>query len=124
MGGSLSLDMDYDSYNELYTEAYRVSQKEYTCCECGVFIRKGVRYQTVKGRSDGRFWEFKTCATCATIRTNLITGSFVFTCMWDFIGQDVFLLGKYHKCLTMLKTAKERNKQRTQFMIWEQRNRL
>lgn len=58
---------------ELYEESYRVSRKQYSCCECHKKIKKGEKYKFAKGKWSGEFASFKTCLTCDEIKNNYIS---------------------------------------------------
>jgi hypothetical protein len=48
-----------------------VARKQHTCCECGRDITKGSTYENVTGLWDD-FWQtYKTCETCADLRTSV-----------------------------------------------------
>lgn len=56
---------------EFYHEEWITARKEHSCCECGTKIQKGVVYQRITGKWDGRIDTFKTCEKCADLRDSL-----------------------------------------------------
>jgi hypothetical protein len=45
--------------------------KEYRCCECRIKIKVGELYERVSLKSDGHFYDYKTCEKCADLRDSL-----------------------------------------------------
>lgn len=58
---------DYDP-PEFASRAVRAARKPHRCEECGGPIQPGERYESVAGKWDGIFTEFKTCERCFDIR--------------------------------------------------------
>ena len=52
-------------------ETYPKANRKHRCCECGSDIKKGDKYQKVKGCWDGEWQTFKTCMDCADLRHHL-----------------------------------------------------
>ena len=57
--------------DDLFQQAFFKSRKERICCECGIPIKKGEKYQSSHGRWDDRWDTFDMCETCAKIRADL-----------------------------------------------------
>lgn len=55
---------------DVYEEKWRIAKKDHVCCECGLIIPVGARYQHVKGLWDGTWSKFKTCPNCDEQRHN------------------------------------------------------
>ena len=66
--GACSCSFDDADGLDCYEELERTARKDYVCCECGVTISAGDRYQYVEGVSEGQWWSWKTCLPCARIR--------------------------------------------------------
>ena len=65
----INIDID-DGESEMdVVEKILVARKEYTCCECGMIILPGDKYEHARGKWNGSFQTFKTCATCKSIRS-------------------------------------------------------
>jgi hypothetical protein len=65
--GACSCSYDYDA-PEFQTVTWRKARTAHACCECNAPIRPGMRYQLIKGKADGYFYDYATCPTCAVIR--------------------------------------------------------
>jgi hypothetical protein len=52
------------------SETYPTARKEHWCCECGDKIRKGEKYQLVKGKWGDGWGTYHTCMTCSRIRND------------------------------------------------------
>jgi hypothetical protein len=50
---------------------YPKANKDHRCCECSGEIKRGEKYQKVKGCWDGKWHTFKTCEDCADLRHEL-----------------------------------------------------
>jgi len=49
--------------------ATRKARKQHECCECPDPIMPGDEYEYVSGMWDGMFMVFRTCKTCAAVRS-------------------------------------------------------
>lgn len=78
--------------------------KEWFCCECGVAIPKGQSYEYAAGKTDGDFWNCKTCLLCAEIANAFYcNGRWYGGTLWEAMD-DVF--GQLTTgCLEKLQTA-------------------
>lgn len=68
---------DYEPAS-VYRETNPQSRKQYVCCECGSTIEPGDRHQCITGLWDGTWDTFRTCATCARIRSEYCPHGAVF----------------------------------------------
>ncbi len=84
------VSMDFDGRNEFYSEATRRARKAYRCCECGDPIAVGESHHYAAGKSDGMFWDNRTCAPCHEIRTELCCDGWVFEMLWESISDQFF----------------------------------
>lgn len=64
---------DYDPATVHSTKTIR-ARKEHTCTECGETIKVGLLYEAVRGKWDGRWDYFKTCARCVLVRSDYFVG--------------------------------------------------
>lgn len=74
---------DYDP-PEVYSQVLRRARREHTCCECGETITPGDLYEVAKGKWDGDWNEYKTCARCVNVRTDYFRGWFFGLMVEDF----------------------------------------
>lgn len=49
------------------------------CCECGLQIERGERYQRLSGLYDGTWNNYSTCESCAKVRDEFFPSSFTIT---------------------------------------------
>ncbi len=61
------------------------ARKEHQCCECLDTIKKGERYQRIKGCWDGNWDVFETCLFCAMLRKKYCPDGYVFESLADDI---------------------------------------
>ena len=80
----------YDVTNDFYRETTRRAAKPHRCCECGEAIAVGEIHEYVTGKSEGDFWQNRTCAACAEIRKAFCCGSWLFTELWESIRDQLF----------------------------------
>jgi hypothetical protein len=94
---------DYNNcVRSLYREGISRARKEYVCCECGVGIRVGERYQWASGKcSDGMF-RAQTCLVCAEIRAAFVCGSWIFGLLWESICDEMFPVWQYTSAIDCL----------------------
>lgn len=71
-----AVDVDFGSFSEKKIITARI---EHVCCECGETIRKGQKYEHVRGFWDGSWATFKTCIPCRSIRDE-------YFCSWVYGG--------------------------------------
>jgi len=69
----------------VFAEVWRKARKQHSCCECGQPIVVGQRYEHAAGLWDGHWETYRTCATCAQIRTSLFHGW-----MYGRLWEDIF----------------------------------
>jgi hypothetical protein len=84
------VSMDWDGYNDFYTEAWHRAVKPHTCIECARVIAPRESYHKASGKNDGDFFTEKTCAECAEIRKAFCCGGFVFGYLWESIREQLF----------------------------------
>lgn len=79
---------------EFICVSLKKARKNHKCCECGEIIPAGNQYQYISGKWDGDFLTFKTCATCAAIRSDYCCcyGD-LRTDLWQALGLD-YVTGK------------------------------
>lgn len=99
--------MDYDQYNDFSRETHPKGRKAHKCCECGRTIPIGEVHQYITGKTDGHFWDNRTCPQCEEIRKTFCCDSYVLETLWEEIGYQLF--PKWDEltaveCLARLKT--------------------
>src|SRR5947207_2882218 len=82
--------MDPDCSNEFYRAVERRAAKPHRCCECGDVIVKGERHHYATGKTDGEFWDNRTCLVCHEIRTTFCCDGWVFETLWESIRDQLF----------------------------------
>ncbi len=82
--------MDYDGYNDFSRSKMRRAAKPHACCECYDVIRVGDSHEYVAGKSEGDFWDARTCAPCAEIRKAFVCDSWVISTLWEEIRDQMF----------------------------------
>jgi len=88
VGCNVCINSDYDSLPDFCSKEVRIARSQHTCCECRETILPGQEYEYVAGKWDGDFSIFKTCSACVSIRDGLsCDGSYVFTTLWEDIGE-------------------------------------
>ena len=74
MGCDVCIGVDsLDEPFQFHSVETRKARKAHKCCECGLEIKPGARYEHVIGKYDGTFDIYDTCSLCVEIRD-------VFTC--------------------------------------------
>jgi len=53
---------------DVYSIEYPIARSTHTCCECGLKINPGEKYEKFKGLWDGEWDRFKTCMKCSELR--------------------------------------------------------
>lgn len=84
------VSMDYEGSSDFYRAETRKARKPHRCCECREVINVGEVHQYVAGKSDGEFWEDRTCAACHEIRRVFVCGAHVLETLWEEIGYQLF----------------------------------
>lgn len=120
------IDMDYldhGDYPEFASEEIRRARKPHECIECRAEIKVGERHEFAKGRSDGDFWEARTCLSCLEIRGAFVCGGFAYSLLWETIREELF--PKWDDvvaidCLAKLKTKRAVAKMREQYAQYQQ----
>jgi len=91
-----SIDVDYPA--SVYTEKVIKARKEHVCGECRETIKKGEKYERVKGLWDGYWGTFNTCVPCMRIRNHYCPNGFEFGSLveiiYDCLGYN-YLTGDY-----------------------------
>lgn len=77
-----SCDWDHEPADP-YSESEPRARKEHTCCECRGIITPGEHYQLAKGKWDGDWQSYRTCAFCVAVRTDHCGGCWTFTTLWE-----------------------------------------
>lgn len=81
---------DGDNQASVYRKSHPRAQKDHTCSECGTAIRKGERYEHVKGLWDGEWSTFRTCSLCVEIRDHFACDGFIFQTLWEDLENNFF----------------------------------
>lgn len=109
--------MEADGYsNEFYREETRRAAKPHRCCECQRVIEKGESYAT--GKTEGDFFEARTCAPCDEIRRVFCCEGWVFGELWEAIEDQLFSTWDAMKaidCLAKLTTEAAVNHMRAKY---------
>jgi len=58
---------------EVYDERTVQARKAHICCECGLGIHPGERYERVRGKWSGEWLTFRTCLPCRDLRNLLLS---------------------------------------------------
>jgi hypothetical protein len=74
-------DSGYDSPS-VCTEKIVVARRDHVCCECGETIKKGEKYERVKGLWDGDWDTYCTCIICSKIRDDYCS-TWVYGELWE-----------------------------------------
>lgn len=82
--------MDHDGGNDFFREVTRRAAKPHRCCECSDPIAVGESHEYAAGKSDGMFWDYRTCAACVEIRKTFVCHMFVFETLWEEINDQLF----------------------------------
>jgi hypothetical protein len=62
-----------------YSVSWPHARLQRPCCECGLQIDRGERYQRLSGYCDGSWRNFSTCDSCAKIRDEFFPNEFTMT---------------------------------------------
>ena len=65
--------------------ADRIARKHHTCVECGAVIEPGDVYAYAVTLFEGEWSTYKTCGTCATIRSDVFPCGWIYGQMWEDI---------------------------------------
>lgn len=83
---------DYDP-PEFYSKAIRKAAKDYVCCECSGDIIKGTEHEYVTGKSEGNWWNYRTCIGCMNLRNDTCKCGFIHgtlaDCVYEAFGVDI-----------------------------------
>lgn len=80
-------DGNYD-IPSVFSREIVVARKDHECCECHEPIRRGTRYERIRGLWRGQWSGANTCLTCATIRRDL------YPCGGPPLGELAYALGE------------------------------
>ena len=98
LGCSCVCDVDYDPASILSAKVVK-ARKEHRCCECGETIKKGEKYELVKGLWDGSWSTYKTCEMCVRIRNDVCCGSWIYgelrETIWEAFNFD-YVTGQWN----------------------------
>ena len=119
-GVCIGLDYgDCDGYPEIQEVRWPRAKKEHRCGECNRAIAKGENYQRCSGKFDGEFYDEKTCAQCAEIRSALSCEAWpVFGEMWNEIEEFAFPQ-MTTTCFDKLSTVAAKELLRSRWMAWK-----
>lgn len=115
------IDCYCDLSNEFYREAAPRAAKAHQCVECFATIAIGEVHQYATGKCDGDFWNARTCAPCAEIRTAFSCGGFVIGTLWEDARDQLFPQWNdivAIDCLAKLKTDAAIGKMRAQYLAF------
>ena len=70
---------------EFQTHKIRTARKKHVCCECREDISPGDKYEHVSGKSESRFFVYKTCLGCMRIRDDLFCEGYYYEMMWEML---------------------------------------
>jgi len=98
LGCSCVCDVDHDPASVLEEKMVK-ARKEHECCECGETIKRGERYELVKGCWDGSWGTYKTCEPCVRIRRDVCCNSWIYgelrETIWEAFDFD-YVTGKWN----------------------------
>lgn len=113
---------DCDNGPDFHSERVVRAAKVHHCCECGVEIAKGERYQVVSGAWDGEFSTFRTCLACVEIRLAFCCDGWTYTQLWEDICEQMFPMWRRNlsdiECLAKLTTDAAIAKVRAEYAVW------
>lgn len=66
---------------DLHNAEMRTARKDYKCSECGEEIKRGSRYEYVRGKWDVYFETYRTCEICIDIRRVLFCNGYAYEFM-------------------------------------------
>ena len=75
---------------ELHTSSTVKAAKDHKCCECREAIRKGTRYEMVRGMWDGSWSTYRTCLSCVEIRNHFSCNGWIYCQLWDDLEENFF----------------------------------
>lgn len=115
------MDSDYCS-TDFYREVPRRAAKPHRCCECKDAIQVGDSHRYATGKSDGMFWDYRTCEPCYEIRKTFVCSSWLFGELWDSIDEQMFW--KWNEmvaidCLARLASQPAIDKMRAQHALYQ-----
>jgi hypothetical protein len=97
------------------------ARQKIICCECGGAIEPGKKYEYAAGKTDGDFWNCKTCLVCAEIANAFYCqGRWYGGMLWE--GMDEIWESFTTGCLTKLKTAAAKAECIHRWREWKFRN--
>lgn len=118
----LWMDSDYCS-NEFYAEQERRAAKPHRCCECHGEIAKGERHHYAAGKTDGCFFDERTCLPCHEIRKTFACEGWIFGELWESIRDQLFGSWDDMKaidCLARLETQSAIDKMRAEYATYRE----
>lgn len=59
------------------------ARKAYFCCECERMIPPGAPYRYETALMDGRWYQYRTCTTCAAIRDDRFSCGWTWGTLWE-----------------------------------------
>lgn len=72
---------------DFHCVSFPKAAKPHVCGECGEEIKKGEKYELVKGKWDGYLNTHKTCLTCMNVRNSLFSCGWVYGQVWEDIKE-------------------------------------
>ena len=83
-------EIDVDLVASVLNEKIVTARKAYKCCECGVTINPGDKYENTFGVWGGEGSTFHTCVPCSRIRNDYGCGyGTLREDVWDHLGVDI-----------------------------------
>src|SRR5690349_6857248 len=81
---------EYDGSTSFSTERMPRAAKPHQCSECNDVIAKGDVHHYASGKTDGQFWDMRTCAACHEIRKTFCCDGWVGGMLWEDIHDQLF----------------------------------
>lgn len=81
--------VDYEDSPRLYKANERTARKSHQCTECGREIEPGERYECAVGDWGDGLSVYKTCADCLSVRNEFFCESWIFTEVWERVGEHI-----------------------------------
>lgn len=102
---------------DLSSVAVRRARMATKCGECHRPISVGDKYELAKGKCEGLFFDFRTCATCAEIRDAFACHGFVYGALWGDLEESAASITT--GCFTKLSTPEAKQYLRDRWLAWK-----
>jgi hypothetical protein len=67
----------------LYGITWHHTRLQRKCCECGLQIERGERYQRLSGLFEGEWFNYSTCQPCAKVRDEFFPTTFTISMLME-----------------------------------------